>query len=197
MTREIPKCISVANRIISRTNAQNNWRYELGKPTVMLSVKRIQKIMYLCQLFAFMKNTESNMIPEDFVAWANGPAVLELYDYWLVSHEGYMNPYPNTKYQLSEEETEIINIVVDNTIDIPTETIIDFIQTSQTPWKQTFKTPCSPYSVISKDTIKQFICDEFAQRELIDFIKNENAKYKNLGVAKKLTPPKQNIPNKQ
>lgn len=190
MTREIPKCISVANRIISRTNAQNDWRYELGKPTVMLSVKRIQKIMYLCQLFAFMENTESNMIPEDFVAWANGPAVLELYDYWLVSHEGYMNPYPNTKYQLNEEETEIINIVVDNTIDIPTETIIDFIQTSQAPWKQTFKTPFSPYSVISKDTIKQFICDEFAQRELIDFIKNENDKYKNLGVAKKLTPPK-------
>ena len=190
MNKEIPKCISVANRIISRTNAQNYWRYDLGKPTVMLSVKRIQKIMYLCQLFAFIEDTESNMIPEDFVAWANGPAIPELYDYWLVSHEGYMNPYPNTKYQLSEEETEIINIVVDNTIDIPTETIIDFIQTSQAPWQQNFKTPFSPYSVISKDTIKQYICDEFAQRELIDFIKNENAKQENSEFTKKITPPR-------
>ena len=190
MNREIPKCISVANRIINRTNAQNDWRYELGKPTVMLSVKRIQKIMYLCQLFAFMENTESNMIPEDFVAWANGPAVPELYDYWLVSHEGYMNPYPNTKYQLSEEEKEIINIVVDNTIDIHTETIIDFIQNSQVPWKETFKTPFSPYSVISKESIKQFIRNETAQRELFDFIKNETAKQENLEFTKKLTPPR-------
>lgn len=188
MSKEIPKCISVANRIISRTNAQNDWRYELGKPTVMLSVKRIQKIMYLCQLFAFMENTESNMIPEDFVAWANGPAVPELYDYWLVSHEGYMNPYPNTKYQLSEEETEIINIVVDNTIDIPTETIIAFIQDSQAPWKETFKTPFSPYSVISKESIKQFIRKEESQIELFEFIKNEKDKQEKEEFTKKLTP---------
>lgn len=195
MNKEIPKCISVANRIISRTNAQNDWRYELGKPTVMLSVKRIQKIMYLCQLFAFMEDTESNMIPEDFVAWANGPAVLELYDYWLVSHEGYMNPYPNTKYQLSEEETEIINIVVDNTIDIPTETIIDFTQNPLGPWEQVYKSPFSPYNVISKDRIKQYICSEEAQRQLIDFIKTETAKQENSQFTKKLTQPK-NTENK-
>lgn len=195
MNKEIPKCISVANRIISRTNAQNDWRYELGKPTVMLSVKRIQKIMYLCQLFAFMEDTESNMIPEDFVAWANGPAVLELYDYWLVSHEGYMNPYPNTKYQLSEEETEIINIVVDNTIDIPTETIIDFTQNPLGPWEQVYKSPFSHYNVISKDRIKQYICSEEAQRQLIDFIKTETAKQENSQFTKKLTPPK-NTENK-
>lgn len=190
MNKEIPKCISVANRIISRTNAQNYWRYDLGKPAVMLSVKRIQKIMYLCQLFAFIEDTESNMIPEDFVAWANGPAIPELYDYWLVSHEGYMNPFPNTKYQLSEEEIEIINIVVDNTIDIHTETIIDFIQTSQTPWKETFKTPFSPYSVISKESIKQFIHNEESQRELFNFIKNETAKQENSEFTKKLTLPR-------
>lgn len=187
MNKEIPKCISVANRIISRTNAQNAWRYELGKPMVMLSVKRIQKIMYLCQLFDFMGNPESNMVPEDFVAWPNGPVVLELYDYWMISHEGYMNPYPNAEYQLSEEETEIINIVVDNTIDISTEALIDYTHTPLGPWEQVYKSHLIPYSVISKDRIKQYICNEEAQRQLIDFIKNETAKYENSGFSKKLT----------
>ena len=185
--KEIPKCISVANRIISRTNAQNTWRYELGKPHVMLSVKRIQKIMYLCQLFDFAENPESNMVPEDFVAWPNGPVVLELYDYWMVSHEGYMNPYPNAKYQLSERETEIINIVVDNTIDISTEAIIDYTHTPFGPWEEAYKSSPSSYNIIAKDRIKQYICNEEAQRQLIDFIKTETAKYENLGFSKKLT----------
>lgn len=192
MNTEIPKCISVANRIISRTNAQNTWRYELGKPMVMLSVKRIQKIMYLCQLFGFIDNIESNMIPEDFVAWPNGPVVLELYDYWMISHEGYMNPYPNTKYQLSEKETEIINIVVDNTIDIPTERLIDYTHTPFGPWEQVYKSSLTPYSVISKDRIKQYISSEESQNQLIDFIKTETAKYENLGVSKKLTLSQKN-----
>lgn len=184
---EIPKCVSVANRIINRTNAQNDWRYKLGKPMVMLSVKRIQKIMYLCQLFEFIENTESNMIPEDFVAWPNGPVVCELYDYWLVSHEGYMQPYPNISYQLSEKETEIINIVVDNTIDISTEAIIDYTHTPFGPWEQVYKNNKYPYGVISKDRIKQYIRNENIQRELIIFIKNETVKHENSGFSKKLT----------
>lgn len=187
MNKEIPKCISVANRIISRTNAQNAWRYELGKPMIMLSVKRIQKIMYLCQLFDFTENPESNMVSEDFVAWPNGPVVLELYDYWMVSHEGYMNPHPNAEYQLSERETEIINIVVDNTIDISTEAIIDYTHTPFGPWEEAYKSSPSSYNIIAKDRIKQYICNEEAQRQLIDFIKTETAKYENSGFSKKLT----------
>lgn len=190
MNKEIPKCISVANRIISRTNAQNAWRYELGKPKVKLTGKRIQKIIYLCQLFWFIEHDESNMIPEDFVAWPNGPVILEIYDYWMVWQEGDMCPCPYVKYELTEEEAEIINIIVDNTIDIPTEAIIDYTHTPFGPWEQVYKGPLGPFNVISKDRIKQYICSEYAQRELIDFIKNESAKYENSVLTKKLTPPK-------
>jgi len=194
MNKEIKKCISVANRIINRTNAQNTWRYELGKPQVKLTVKRIQKIMYLCQLFWFIDHKESDLIPEDFVAWANGPVIPEIYNYWMVWQEGDMCPYPNETYKLSDEEANVINIIVDNTIDIPTETIIDYTHTQFGPWEQVYKSPLRPYSVISKDRIKQYICSEYTQRELINFIKNETAKYEkeyeNARLSKKLTPPK-------
>lgn len=190
--KEVPRCYSAVNRIINRTNAQNDWRYELGKTKVKLTGKRVQKIIYLCQLFWFINHEDSNMIPEDFVAWPNGPVIPEIYDYWMVYQDGDMCPCPYVKYELTEEETEIINIVVDNTIDIPTEAIIDYTRTAFGPWHQVYKNKQITYGVISKDRIKQYICSEAAQRELIDFIKNETAKYENLGVLKKLTPPKQN-----
>lgn len=194
MNREVPKCVSVANRIINRTNAQNVWRYELGKPKVRLTAKRVQKIMYLCQLFWFIDHDESNMIPEDFIAWPMGPVIPEIYDYWAVWQEGDMLPYPYAKYELSEEETEIINIIVDNTIDIPTEVIIDYTHTPFGPWERVYKGPLRPFNVISKDRIKQYICSEDAQRELIDFIKSETARYEKeyekSKLSKKLTLPK-------
>lgn len=188
--REIPKCISVANRIINRTNAQNAWRYELGKPKVKLTAKRIQKIIYLCELFWFIDHKESDLIPEDFVAWPNGPVIPEIYDYWMVYQDGDMYPYSYVTYKLSDEEANVINIVVDNTIDISTEAIIDYTHTTFDPWEQVYKSPLGPYNVISKDRIKQYIYSENAQRELIDFIKNETAKYENAGLSKKLTQHK-------
>lgn len=187
---EVPKCISVANRIINRTNAQNAWRYELGKPKVKLTGKRVQKIIYLCQLFWFIDHDESNMIPEDFVAWPNGPVIPEIYDYFMAYQDGDMYPRPYVRYELTEEEAEIINIVVDNTIDIPTEAIISYTHLPNGPWDQVYRGYQDRYSVISKNSIKQYIRREETQIELVNFIKNESAKYENSGLKKKLTSPK-------
>ena len=187
---DIPKCYSVVNRIINRTDAQNRWRYTLGKPRVNITAKRIQKIIYLCQLFWFIDHENSDMIPEDFVAWPNGPVIPEIYNYWLVYQDGDMCPCPYVKHELSKEEIEIINSIVDNTIDISTETIIDYTQRPFGPWEQSYKSPDEPFSIIPKSIIKQYICNEQAQKELIDFIKDKTEKSKSLGFSKKLTPTK-------
>lgn len=174
--RDMPKCYAAANRIINRTNAQNVWRYELGKPKVKLTGKRLQKILYLCQLFWYIDHKDTDMFEEDFVAWPNGPAIPEIYDFWSVWQEGDMNPCSFVKHELSKEEANIINIIVDNTIDISTEAIIDYTHTPFGPWEQVYKSDQRQYKVISKDRMKKYICTEEAQRELIDFIKNETAK---------------------
>ena len=130
------------------------------------------------------------MIPEDFVAWPNGPIIPEIYDCWSVYQDGDMSPYRYVKYTLSEEEADLINRVVDNTVDIPTEAIIDYIQLPNGPWEQAFKNNQGLYNVISKKSIKKYIRREEAQIELVEFIKNETAKYENSGLKKKLIPPK-------
>ena len=186
MSKQTPICISAANRIINRTNAQNTWRWELGKPRIKLTGKRLQKILYLCQLFWYIDHEESNMIPENFVAWPNGPIIPEIYDYFAVYQDGDMLPRLDTSYTLTEEEIDLINRVVDNTTDIQTEAIIDYIQTHNAPWEQAYKGPQETNSIISKDSIKQYIRREENQRELIEFIKTETAKSEQSGVVRKL-----------
>lgn len=193
MSKEIPICTSAANRIINRTEANNRYRIEeLGKPKVKITTRRVQIILYLCQLFWYIDHEDSNMIPEDFVAWANGPVIPEIYNELPVYQEGDVFLKRCGKYTLTQEERDLINIVVDNTIDISTETLIDYIRTTNEPWINAFKIRVirgiRQQEVISKESIKQFIRNEAAQRELFDFIKSETAKYENSGFSKKLTP---------
>ena len=193
MNREIPISTSAVNRIINRTEANNRYRIEeLGKPKVKITTRRVQIILYLCQLFWYIDHDDSNMIPEDFVAWPNGPVIPEIYNELPVYQEGDVFLKRCGKYTLTQEERELINIVVDNTIDISTETIIDYIRTTNEPWINAFKIRVirgiRQEEVISKESIKQFIRNEDAQRELFDFIKNETANQENLEFTKKLTP---------
>lgn len=190
MSKKTPICISAAHRIINRTEANNRYRVEeLGKPKVKITTRRVQIILYLCQLFWYIDHEESNMIPEDFVAWGNGPVILEIYDELPVYQEGDVFLKRYGKYTLTKEERDLINVVVDNTIDISTETIIDYIRSTNEPWINAFKIHIScgiRREVIPKESIKQYIRREENQTELIEFIKNETAKSEQSGVVRRL-----------
>lgn len=172
--REMPMCIAAANRIINRTNAQNAWRYETGKPKVKLTGKRLQKILYLCQLFWYIDYDESQMITEDFQAWPNGPVIPEIYEHFSVYQDGDMYPLTYQEgHVLSEEEADLINIVVDNTIDIPTEAIIDYTHRPGGPWSMVYSSSNDRYKTISNDSIRTYIQNPKHQKELFDFIWSE------------------------
>ena len=193
MNKEIPISTSAVNRIINRTEANNRYRIEeLGKPKVKITTRRVQIILYLCQLFWYIDHEDSNMIPEDFVAWPNGPVIPEIYNELPVYQEGDVFLKRCGKYTLTQEERDLINIVVDNTIDISTETLIDYIRTTNEPWINAFKIRVirgiRQEEIISKESIKQFIRKDDSQRELFDFIKNETAKQEKIEFTKKLTP---------
>ena len=168
----IPNCYSVVNKIIKRTKAQNIWRNELGKTRVMLTSSKVQKIIYLCKLFWLVNHDECKMIPEDFAAWPHGPDIPQIYDNWMVYQDGDMCTCPNAKYELNEEEKLLINIMVDNTIDIPTWKLKDYICDSSGLWDYAYH---REDKVISKDEMKQYIRNENNLRDLIEFLKKENS----------------------
>lgn len=171
--REGPMCIAAANRIINRTNAQNKWRSTTGKPRVRLTGKRLQKLLYLCQLFWYIDHEESSMITEDFQAWPNGPVIPQVYDHFSVYQDGDMCPLLGVGgNSLNDEEISLINKVVDSTIDIPTEAIIDYTHFPNGPWDRVYRDTQGAYGTISKDSIKQYIRDPNHQNELFNFIQD-------------------------
>lgn len=166
-------CIAAANRIINRTNAQNEWRSTNGQSRVKLTGKRLQKLLYLCQLFWYIDHEESRMITEDFQAWPNGPVIPQIYDHFSVYQDGDMCPLLTaSSASLTPEEASLINKVVDNTIDIPTEAIIDYTHNPDGPWAQVYRDSQGVYRTISKESIKQFIRNQDHQNELFNFIQD-------------------------
>lgn len=169
--KRMPVCLAAANRIIERTNAQNEWRTKNGINRIELTGKRLQKLLYLCQLFWYIDHEESAMITEDFEAWPNGPVIPQIYDYFKIYQDGDMSPLLDlSNYKLNEEETRIINGVVDNTINISTEAIIDYTHRANGPWAQVYNSNQEEYSIISKDNIKNYIRNHDNQEDLFRFI---------------------------
>ena len=147
-----PTCIAVANRIINRTNSHNMWRAEQGLPRVSLNGRRLQKILYLCQLFWYADHDESKMITEDFVAWPNGPVIPQIYNYFLVWQEGDMCPIRDAGIYLLTPHSP------------------------DGPWAPVYKNYHGAYDIIPKESIKQYIRDKQHREELIDFVKTKKLK---------------------
>lgn len=170
--KRMPVCLAAANRIIERTNAQNEWRTQNKKSRIELTGKRLQKLLYLCQLFWYIDHEDSSMITEDFEAWPNGPVIPQIYDYFKIYQDGDMSPLLDlSSYKLNEEETKIINSVVDSTINISTEAIIDFTHRANGPWAQAYdNSNQEEYRTIPKDDIKNYIRSRDNQEDLFRFI---------------------------
>lgn len=164
-------CIAIANRIINRTNAHNSMRRAEGRVPILMNGKRLQKILYLCQLVWLAEDNEDYLIPDDFEAWAKGPVVASIYDVFSIYQDGDMFPYISknkTIQPLTDKARNVINYVVDSTIDIDTDTIIEFTHASGGPWEQAYRNrnQNERRPVISKENIRAYI-DISDNREIL------------------------------
>ncbi len=165
-------CIAVANRIINRTNAQNVWREQHGLNRVYLSGKRLQKILYFCQLIWLADNPDGDpLITDDFEAWPNGPVIPLIYDVFSVYQDGSMNPADETGHTpLTATQESFVNKVVDYTINVPTEAFIDFTHRPEGPWARVYSNDSNCYEIIPLDFIREYARKEETREALIKFI---------------------------
>ncbi len=172
--RKRPVCISAANRIINRVNANNEYRLEKGLPQIKLTGMLLQKILYLCELAWLADHDDCKMIPEDFVAWSKGPVVPELYNFFQVYADGGLLPQrAKSDYKLTEEERDLINMVVDNSCDIPLDTLIDYARVEGSPWSDYRTKKNEEKIIITKQSMKNWIRDLNNQESLIKLLKDK------------------------
>lgn len=166
-----PMCIAVANRIINRTNAHNTMRRELSMTTIPMNGKRLQKILYLCQLYWIAEGNEGYLISDDFEAWSKGPVVDSIYNVFSVYQDGGMLPYRSRSVKpLSEKERRAVNYIVDATIEIPTEKIIEFTHIANGPWAQIYNHTTVIRPVIPKEDIRSYITNGKNKEQFKKFI---------------------------
>lgn len=166
-------CLAVANRIINRTNAHNRVRAGLKQPAIPMNGKRLQKILYLCQLEWIAEGHKDYLISDDFEAWVKGPVVSSIYNIFSIYQDGGMLPYQTKDVNaLSEEERCVINKIVDNTIGIDTDTIVAFTHTPGGPWDQVYNNEDKRVQrpVIPKETIRKYMSSEKSRKQLQIFI---------------------------
>lgn len=168
-------CIAVANRIINRTNAHNLMRRDEGKSPVSMNGKRLQKILYLCQLEWIAKGHANDLISDNFEAWAKGPVIDSVYNVFSIYQDGGMLPYRGKDVELlSDEERKVINYVVDSTIDYDTDKIIAYTHSKGGPWDQIYNNRDNDgrWSIIPKELIRSYIESEKGKKQLRNFLVN-------------------------
>lgn len=165
-------CLLVANRIINRTNANNSYRRDCGMNHIQLNGIRLQKVLYLCYLYNLIIN-KNELFSDDFEAWFKGPVVSNIYNVFSVTGRDLLPvPMSNSDDKLNDEQVDLINYVVDSTIDLSINDLINFSRISNGPWKIVFNvsgdSQLSP--IIENKLLKEYARNN--EKEILDFIEH-------------------------
>lgn len=165
-------CLLVANRIINRTKANNLFRKDYGMNHVQLNGIRLQKVLYLCYLYNLIIN-KNELFSDDFEAWFKGPVVSNIYNVFSVFGSDLMPILmSNSDDKLNDEQSDLINYVVDSTIDLSINDLIDFSRISNGPWKMVFnvsgESQLSP--IIENRLLKEYARNN--EKEILNFIEH-------------------------
>lgn len=165
-------CLLVANRIINRTNANNLFRRDCGMNHIQLNGIRLQKVLYLCYLYNLIIN-KNELFSDDFEAWFKGPVVSNIYNVFSVTGRDLLPvPMSNSDDKLKNEQVDLINYVVDSTIDLSLNDLINFSRISNGPWKMVFNvssdSQLSP--IIDNKLLKEYARNK--EKEILNFIEH-------------------------
>ena len=153
------KCITVSDYIINKINKYNEGN-ELREQVIM-TIKRLQKLLYFCDV-EYMKINNGNRLFEDqFYAWPSGPVIPNVYYIYAPYYREVSPRYNEMKMNLTEEEKFIIYKVIDGTQKLDTSDLINMTNVSDGPWSKVYDEEDSEHNqVISKNDMYDFYRDK-------------------------------------
>ena len=123
------KCKTISNYIINEVNLYNKDK-DLNN-TVFLSTKRLNKILFFCDLRYMLLNNGKPMLDDKFYVWSSGPVIPELYREYLCFQDGEMKTIRVEEVFLDDEIKEIIDEILEITKNLDT---IELINLSKLDW---------------------------------------------------------------
>lgn len=121
--------VQISDYIINLINNINNKK-------IKLSCKRLQKILYFCEVNYLKHSNGKSIISDDFYAWGSGPVIPGVYYMYMQFQDGFMYPLIGKYLNLNDEVKEVLDKTVKETNNYTTEELIDFSRVKGGPWEK-------------------------------------------------------------
>lgn len=153
------QCKLTANYIIEEIN-----KYNENKPLkekLLLSCKKLQKILYFCNIEYMKKHMGEPLFNDEFHAWPSGPAIPYVYYTYTPYYKEKIEPDYKELHKnmqtLSPEAIDIINEVLDATKELDTIDLDEFAKIPGSPWAHAYNLDDPDHrQIISKDEMYDF-----------------------------------------
>lgn len=157
-------CYKYADYVIKKINEEN--KYKPFEKRVILSNKRLQKILFIASVeYARLHNGEK-MFAEDFYAWTYGPVMPEVYSSYSIFQHGQMMPLSKEWQEITPEKKAILDEVVKRTETFTTNQLIENTHKRGTPWNNAFSLSENKTQIISSNDIYEYYKNEKNFNEL-------------------------------
>ena len=147
-------CIAAANYLIEKTNRYNKGR----KSKIEMTCKRLNKLLYFCDIENMNNNYGISMFNDDFSAWTNGPVIFSVYNEFKQFQNGGMMPLCEKNHsKLTTEMKRTIKNVFNKTKKIDTDTLIEYSHVKNGPWDVVYdRSNPNGLPLIPKEQIYEF-----------------------------------------
>lgn len=150
------KCRAVSNYIIEAANRYNEDKSV--QEQVMMSTKRLQRLLYFCNIEYMRKYNGQNLFNDYFYAWPTGPVIPGIYFVYIPHIIGkYIPIYDGERLELKNEEKFIIHKILKQTQNLSTMDLIKITNISGGPWQRFYNELDSKHNqIIPKEVIYNF-----------------------------------------
>ena len=124
----------------------------------MMSTKRLQRLLYFCNIEYIRKYNGQNLFNDYFYAWPTGPVIPGIYFVYIPHIIGkYIPIYDGEQLELKNEEKFIIHKILKQTQNLSTMDLINITNINGGPWQQFYNENDSKHNqIIPKEEIYNF-----------------------------------------
>ena len=152
------ECKVITNYIIEEVNKYNQGKQ--FREQIMMHARKLQKLLYLCDIEHMRKYEGKPMFNDNFYAWPTGPAIPEIYYKYncVQSQYGEMKPlYDDVKISITKEMKSIVDGVIEEIKELDTLDIERICRVDNGPWAQVYDFDDKEHNqIISKEAIYDY-----------------------------------------
>lgn len=133
-------CYKYADYVSLKLKELNKNRKKEGKDDIVISSKRIQKILFFASVIFARENNGEKLFLDDFFDWYYGPSLPDLHSrYTLITRVSKNNTLTVNEWEnINPKEKYALDLAVDLAGELTLKELTDKTHAENTPWKKRY-----------------------------------------------------------